>query len=444
MSKVKNGYGLMTTVSMIVGICIGSGIFFKADDILQMTGGSIFHGAILFLLGAVTIVFGGLTVGEMAKRTDRPGGVIAYGSEFIHPLFGNALGWFQVFMYYPAMIVVVASVIGIYANLLFGWGLTLLQEMLIGFLFMAFCFWYNTWHPQFGGFFQQFSTFIKLIPLILIAIFGLIKGNPFIEVPRTFFIPDRPDNWLSGIGAVAFSYDGWIVATSVSGDMKNPKRDLPRALIIGPVVILLIYLFYFLGISRYLGADSVTTQGDAHIYLAASRLFGRMGAAAVLIFVLISVMGTVNGMIMGMIRLPYSLALHKGMFPASRILIKRKGEKKVPVYAARFAFFICVFWFIVHFYLKSTGLLHNSDISEISIAMNYLFYVVLYGKVMVWYHRKKITSAIKGIFCPLMAMVGAGIVLYGSFLNGKFLFYLLFCLGIAGMSLLYSIFQRQG
>ncbi len=433
----------MTAVSMIVGICIGSGIFFKADDILLLTGGSIFHGAVLFLLGAFAIVFGGLTIGEMASQCDRPGGVIAYGTEFIHPLFGNALGWFQVFIYYPAMIVVVASVIGIYANLLFGWGLSLGGEMLLGFGFMALCFWYNTWHPRFGGSFQRLTTVIKLIPLILIAIFGAVKGDPFIPVDSTPVFLSHEENWLSGIGAVAFSYDGWIVATSISGDMRQPKRDLPRALILGPLIILTMYLAYFVGISRYLGAAEVAAHGDAHVYLAAGQLFGRLGASAVLVFVIISVMGTVNGLIMGMLRLPYSLALEQGRFPASAYLSQTQGKNRAPVHAAYFALAVCVFWFFIHYVLKSTGMLANSDISEISVAMNYLFYVILYGKVMLWHGQKKVKSVFRGVWCPILAIIGAAVVVYGSFLDGKFFICLLLCLGITVTSFFYTICHRR-
>jgi APA family basic amino acid/polyamine antiporter len=439
LNKQKNqGYGLMTAISMIVGICIGSGIFFKADDVLQMTGGSIGRGAALFLLGAFAIVFGGLTIGEMASRCDRPGGILAYGSVFIHPLFGNALGWFQVFVYYPAMIVVVSSVIGIYANLLFGWGLTLGGEMLLGFGFMALCFWYNTWHPAFGGSFQRLTTVVKLIPLILIAVFGLVKGDPFVSVDSMPTFLHQEENWLVGIGAVAFSYDGWVVATSISGDMRHPKRDLPRALVWGPLLILTIYLSYFIGISRYLGAGQVTSHGDAHVYLAAGQLFGRLGASAVLVFVIISVMGTVNGLIMGMLRLPYALSLEQGNFPASARLSRTKGKHHAPVASAYFALAVCVIWFWIHFWCKSTGKLANSDISEISVAMNYLFYVILYGRVMQWYGEKKIASTFRGLWCPILAILGAGLIIYGSFLDGELGICLILCLAVVSASVCYA------
>lgn len=72
MENQKKNYGLFTTITMIIGICIGSGIFFKSDNILTATGGSVLLGVIVFILGAVSIVFGGLCMSELASRPTVP------------------------------------------------------------------------------------------------------------------------------------------------------------------------------------------------------------------------------------------------------------------------------------------------------------------------------------------------------------------------------------
>lgn len=77
MDDVTKKYGLSTTITMIIGICIGSGIFFKSDNILIATNGSIFLGALLFIIAAISIIFGCLTIGELAVRTDKVGGLIS-------------------------------------------------------------------------------------------------------------------------------------------------------------------------------------------------------------------------------------------------------------------------------------------------------------------------------------------------------------------------------
>ena len=71
-------YSLLTAITMIVGTCIGSGIFFKSDNILIATNGSIMLGVILFVLAAIAIIFGSLSVGELAAKTNEPGGLVTY------------------------------------------------------------------------------------------------------------------------------------------------------------------------------------------------------------------------------------------------------------------------------------------------------------------------------------------------------------------------------
>ena len=109
----KKEYSLFTAITMIVGTVIGSGIFFKSDNILVFTHGSILKGVILFSLAAIGIIFGSLTIGVLASKTTTAGGVITYADEFSGKKTACAFGWFQVFVYYPAVIVVVSWVVGV-------------------------------------------------------------------------------------------------------------------------------------------------------------------------------------------------------------------------------------------------------------------------------------------------------------------------------------------
>ncbi len=72
----KNEYGLFTAITMIVGIVIGSGIFFKSDNILVATDGSIALGVLVFCIAAIAIIFGSLTISQLASRSSQSGGII--------------------------------------------------------------------------------------------------------------------------------------------------------------------------------------------------------------------------------------------------------------------------------------------------------------------------------------------------------------------------------
>ncbi|HKM00620.1 MAG TPA: amino acid permease, partial [Sedimentibacter sp.] len=100
-------YNLFTTITMIVGIVIGSGIFFKSDNVLFSTNGNIFLGIIVFILAAFSIIFGSLSISMLASRTDEAGGIITYSEKFWNKSIACAYGWFQTFIYYPTIICVV-------------------------------------------------------------------------------------------------------------------------------------------------------------------------------------------------------------------------------------------------------------------------------------------------------------------------------------------------
>ena len=287
----------------------------------------------------------------------------------------------------------------------------------------------NGLSSKLGGLFQNASTIIKLIPLILIAIAGIIFGEPSSITSVELSSAVKSTGWIAAIAPIAFSFDGWIVSTSIGHEVRDSKRNLPKALIIAPISILIVYLLYFVGISIYVGPETIMSIGDAHVDLAANNLFGMWGSKIVLVFVIISIIGTVNGLIMGIIRLPYSLAI-RNMFPKSEVIANVDEKTKMPINSTVVSFIISVSWLAVHYFTTKTGLLPNSDISEISITMSYVLYALLYVKVLQLGIKKEIKSIIRGIINPILALCGSAIILLGSIGNSLFWIYAVICLGI--------------
>lgn len=432
--EIHKKYSLLTAITMIVGVCIGSGIFFKSDNILIATQGSILLGVFLFVIAAIAIVFGSLTIGELSSRSDEVGGLVTYAEEFINQKVACGFGWFYTFVYYPTITVVVAWVIGVYTDILFNMQASLEIQVGIGFLFLMLCFGYNILLPKFGAIFQDVSTFIKLLPLFLLGILGIIYGNPIEGLshisPETFV----SSGWLMALGPIAYSYDGWIVATSISHEVKDSKKNMPRALMIAPFIVLIIYILYFVGITSYVGVEQVMSLGDAHVSFAASQLLGNYFSKLMTVFIIISVMGTVNGLVTGFIRMPYSMALRKGMIPFEQKLQHVHQKLDMPIYSAVAAFVICAFWMFIHYICTKFSLLPNSDVSEIAIALAYLFYILLYYQVFRLYIKKEITSLFKGVVCPLLATLGSLIILSGGLQNQYFIYYILFCVVVYMLS----------
>lgn len=431
----KNEYGLFTAIAMIVGIVIGSGIFFKSDNILIATGGSIVLGVLVFCIAAIAIIFGSLTISQLASRSSKEGGLISYAEEYYNKATSCAFGWFQIFLYFPTLIAVISWVAGIYICILFGIEGRLENQMLIGFFIMIFLFVMNTLSAKLGGIFQNVSTIMKIIPLVIIAIAGLILGDTT-NISLSDATAMKSTGWIAAIAPIAFSFDGWVVSTSISHEIKDSKRNLPRALIIAPIFILAIYVLYFVGISIYIGPDTIMSLGDAHVDLAANNLLGPWGAKIILIFVIISIIGTINGLTLGMIRLPHSLAV-RNMFPNSEKISKVNEKLLMPVNSAIVAFIVSFIWYIIHYLTTRFELLPNSDISEISIAMGYSLYILLYIKVIQLGNKGEINGIWNSKINPILAIVGSLIILFGSMGNQLFWLYAAVCLSIILAAILF-------
>lgn len=423
----KREYSLFTSVAMIVGIVIGSGIFFKADNMLAYTGGNVALAVLIFVIASFTIVFGSLCFSQLAARTDKPGGPIAYYNEFIGKRWAIMFGWFQTFIYYPTLVVILSWVTGIYFCSLFGldWGFT--GWVGVGLVWFLISFSYNIVSAKIGGIFQEAAMVIKLIPLFVVAIGGVLFGDPIsvlvnpspeaIEATKTLA-------WVAAIGPVAFSFDGWVVSMAVAHEVKDAKRNLPIALVAAPIAILIAYLLYFLGITGYIGADQVMEMGDSSVTMIAESLMGHTFATLITAFVTISVMGTTNGVILGIIRLPYSLALRNAL-PGSSVLKKLNPKTRMPVNSAIFAMIVSMVWWGIHYLQNQFAWLVNGDVSEIAIAMSYVLYAPLYVVVFRMWLKKEVKGIGYGVIFPLLATVGSLFVLIGSMANPQFKYFIL-------------------
>lgn len=436
----KRRYGLFTAITMITGVVIGSGIFFKADNVLSYTNGNVMLGIIIFIVAAMAIIFGCLAISELAALTDKPGGLVAYTEEFVGIGTSCAFGWFQTFLYLPTLEAIIAWVTGIYICQLFGLAVSLESSVWIGILCMTFLFVVNTLSAKLGGYFQNAAMIIKTIPLIIIAAAGLILGHTGSMVTndiQQFGSAAASGGWLAAFAPIAFSFDGWIVATTVCHEIKNSKKNLPIALTVSPLIILFAYVSYFIGISALIGPEEVLKQGDASVFQASEILFGAVGAKIILVFVVISVLGTLNGLTLGIIRMPYSLAL-RNMLPGSMGLKKEnEGLGQMPLNSSLLAYALSLLWMIIHYITQKLGM--RGDVSEIAIGVSYLNYIVLYIAVMRLTGKGRIKGKIKGYVVPVLAMLGSLVILSGSITHPLFIYYFMICaLIIAAGGLYYA------
>ncbi len=427
MEKTQEKFGLLTTVSMISGIVIGSGIFFKTDDILIATNGSVKLGVLLWVLSAFGIIFGGLTISLYAKKESKAGGLITYSEMAWGEKLGYGAGWFQTVFYYPAISAILSFVASIYLGLLFGindptnpwiWIITL--------SILTILFIFNVLNTRKAGSFQSLTLILKVSALIILALVGITFGKG-----KNLLTPNITTNGslFAGLIACAFSFDGWFVAPSIAHEIKDPKKNLSKALILAPLLILGVYLLYFIGINAILGPELIIELGDASVGYIVSDFLGDIGVSVVYALVFVSILGTINGLVLGYIRLPYSLAIRKE-FVKHDVVSKLHPKYEVSIPSSLISYGFTLLWVFFHYlsvfdkkflFLNFSGL----EIDSLPIVLMYMFYITLFVRILIDY---KEYGFLYGILFPSLAIFGSSLIVIGGFSDPNGFIYLIISL----------------
>lgn len=403
-------YSLLTALCLIIGVCIGSGIYFKADNILIATGGSVWLGVVMFVIASCVIVFGGLSLSVYAERNASAGGVTAYAYEYLPKSLARLFNWEFAMIYLPAISAVLSWVVGVYWCITFGLEGSFIQQIGIGLVFLVLCMGWNMIWPVFAGHFQNATTFIKVLPLIAVGVMGLIVANPLTTLTASAPASAQTSSvagvgWLMAAAPIAFSFDGWFPATSIAAELKHAKRNMPLALVVSPLIILALYLLYFVGISGILTPQGVMDAGDKSLSLVFVHLWGEQAAVLPNVIALVSIMGTANGIILACMRAPYALAL-RGEFPASKQVAQVHPTYKFPLVSTLVALGMSLVFMAVHYIAMTANLIPNGDISEISIVFNMLVLALLFGRVIGFWREGSI-GIFRGLISPVLGVAGS-------------------------------------
>ena len=176
MEKLTRRYGLPTAICMVVGTVIGSGVFFKAQNVLAATGGNMPLGIVAWAITGLLMIICSAQFAIMATKYEKVSGVVDYAEATCGNGYAYYLAWFMLNVYYPCMTSVLAWVSARYFGVLFGWDIVGPEVLtLAGFLLIA-SYTLNTFSPKLAGKFQVSATFIKFVPIVLMAVIGTIVG----------------------------------------------------------------------------------------------------------------------------------------------------------------------------------------------------------------------------------------------------------------------------
>lgn len=413
--KVVQTYGLTTAIAMIVGVVIGSGIYFKVDDILAYAGGNVWLGMLVIALGSFAVVFGSLALSELAMRHDENGGIFSYYACYINPGLAASLGLFSAYVYLPTVIAVVAWVA---ANFTLGSHSSLEAQTLLAALYLVILTVLNIYSKWLAGHFQYLSTLIKIVPLLAIALVGLFWHGEVPQLPQNL-TPIEPREvgfgWLSALMPLYFAYDGWTVVANIAPEIKNPKRNLSKAFIFGPMMILVLYLIFFYGLTNILGPTYIMTTGNDAVIHATDLIYGPFISKILLVVIIIAVLGVSNGMLLATMRLPQAFA-ERGWIKSEKMAkIHLKYQLSVP--ASLSVAGVTLIWLGIHYVVTKFNLLPRSDISEITIVFNNTCFIFLYLIVLRLFLKGEIKNRLTGFVAPVLAILSAIVLLVGSLLT---------------------------
>ena len=328
--QLQKNLGIAAALSTVVGMVIGGGVFFKPQAVYTLTGGAPGLGILAWIIAGIMTITAGLTAAEVSAAIPKTGGMMVYIEEIYGKKLGFLTGWMQTVLFFPATAAAIAVMFGQQAALLLN-NSSLVMPMTIGVILLIGIL--NTFGSKTSGAIQTVSTVCKLIPLGLIIVFGFIKGsgdNPIMNPLVAEGI--RPMGVIGQLlVAILFAYDGWINVGALAGEMKNPGKDLPKAIIGGLSIVMAINVVINLAYLWVLPASELA-QYASPASIVAEKIFGPVGGKLINVGILVSVFGCLNGYLLTGPRIPYTLANQK-LLPATFGKLNKNG---VPANATLF------------------------------------------------------------------------------------------------------------
>lgn len=330
---LKKEIGLPEAITMVIGVVIGSGIFFKASPVFSNAGTPIL-GILAWLVGGIITIASALTVAEIAAAIPKTGGMFAYLKELYSEKWAFLFGWMQTVIYTPSILAALSIVFVTQSTYFIN--LTSTQQKILAVFMIFFITIINIISTKLGSSLQFIATIGKLVPIFVIIVFGLLKNT------STNFAVSASSNVhaasLTGFGAAIlgtlWAYDGWANVGNMAGELKNPRKDIPKSIIIGLITIILVYILINIAIIKVMPISKVVTSSKAASD-AAVVLLGNKGAALITVGIMISILGTLNGYLMTGVRVPFAMA-QENLLPFSRFLGKISNRFETPSNALLF------------------------------------------------------------------------------------------------------------
>jgi len=309
---LRRTLGLWSSVALVVGITIGSGIFRSPAGIAQRVPDPELMLGLWILGGAITLC-GALSLGELAAALPETGGLYAYLREGWGRLPAFLFGWSELILIRANALGGIAVVFGEY--LLRSIGIDPIEHAVaarcLSAAAIAFAAAVNIRGANFGAFIVGIATWAKFSALAVLALAAFALGSMHGATITNLTTGTGASIAFGSMGlalvSILWAYDGWADLSFASGEVANPGRTLPRAIILGTLAIIVIYVMTNVA---YLYVNPIATVASSKLVAAdtMSRIFGRAGVILVSMFVMISSFSSLNGSMLASPRVFYAMA----------------------------------------------------------------------------------------------------------------------------------------
>ncbi len=309
MADPRPALSLFDSTCIIVGIIIGAGIYETAPTVAACMGSTT--GIVgIWLAGGLLALAGALCYAELATALPHEGGDYIYLTRAYGPGVGFLFGWSQLAVVRPGDIALMAFVFARYAQQL--WPQTGLSQSVFAVAAVIVLTAVNVMGVTMGKWTQNILTAAKVLGMAVIILVGFSAPVPAAAPP--------PPSFWGGVDLalilVMFTYGGWNEMAYVAAEIKHPRRNILRGLVIGTLTVTVLYLLLngafmaALGVGTMAGSKAVAVDTVA-------RLFPDIAARAIAVLICISALGAVNGLIFTGARISYALGAGH---PAFRLL----------------------------------------------------------------------------------------------------------------------------
>jgi basic amino acid/polyamine antiporter, APA family len=322
-AELSRELGVSHATAVVIGTIIGSGIFLVPAEMMQAVGSAkLVYAA--WLVGGLLSFFGALTYAELGAMKPQAGGEYVYVRDAYGPLGGFLYGWTWFVIAKPASIATIATgivrILGTFSAFSFfsenifvigAFGVTWGQVVAIAAAILISAL--NYLGVKKAGEFQLVFTMLKVVIILgVVAICfgagGSVSGHGWSNFAGMFSGgKGGVAGFFAALVAALWAYDGWNDLNMVAGEVKNPGRNIPIALIAGVATVGVLYVLVNAGVQFVMPANAIAAS-PRPASDAVELIMGHMGAAIVSAGMAISMLVTLNGTIMSGARIPYAMA----------------------------------------------------------------------------------------------------------------------------------------